>query len=144
MKLLTSVRVILFLSLFSTILSAQSGLNTGNTNTAILRDFDGEALTIDSTAGGVGFTVSKINPTCTGCVSSQSRAQLAICTNTATGGEIRILANGTAPTTTVGLIVGAGSQFSVYGYNNIAAFKGIRTGSTSGSLYCVYSRLMGV
>lgn len=113
-------------------------LNTGIVNTAILKTFDFEQITIDATAGGIGFTASKINPTCAGCLNS--KAQAAICfVETA---EIRVKTNSTTVvSSTVGILMEPGQSFVVYGYDDISTFKGIRTTSTSATLDCSYSRL---
>lgn len=134
-------KLILFL-LLSTPLIAQSPggpLQTGTSQDGIVTSYDGEAITVAGTA--IGFTASKISPTCTDCPLNVLRATRADCTTEAqTDINIRILANGTTPTSTVGLLLTSGKSFTVYGYTNIAAFRAIRTAATSVVMYCVYSR----
>ncbi len=107
--------------------------------TAIRIAFDTQKLTVDSTAGGVGFTSSIINPSCTSCDPSLNRASAAACTlETA---EIRIsTVTADAPTTTTGMLIPAGSSIVIYGYADISTFKAIRTGGTSGVLNCTFYR----
>lgn len=111
-------------------------LNSNNLTEWIRLSYDSEAITVAATA--IGFTASLINPTCTNCPGT-GRASAASCTlETA---EIRVstvLAD--APTTVLGMKISAGSSITVYGYNDIAAFRGIRTTGTSGVLNCTYYR----
>lgn len=113
-------------------------LNTGIVNIAILKTFDFEQITIDNTAGGIGFTAAKINPTCVGCLNS--KAQAAVCF--VETGEIRVKTNSaTVVSSTVGILMEPGQSFVVYGYDDINTFKAIRTTATSATLDCSYSRL---
>jgi CO dehydrogenase/acetyl-CoA synthase alpha subunit len=85
-----------------------------------------EALTIDNTAGGIACTAAKY----TGC----RRAFMTLET-----AQIRFTIDGTAPTTTVGHILDIGDILKLDSAEDIAAFRAIRTGGTSGSLRCTYS-----
>lgn len=126
--------ILLFL-LFSIPLQAQTSLNS---TTFIRKSYDSEKLTIDSTAGGIGFTSSKINPTCVSCSPGTSRASAASCTlETA---DIRIQTSGVTITSSTGMYITSGQAFVIYGYNDIAAFKGIRITATSGVINCTYYR----
>ncbi len=53
--------------------------------------------------------------------------------------QIRVRKDGSDPSTTVGHLVEVGDQIVLYSASDIANFKAIRTGSTSGSLTVTYS-----
>lgn len=132
-KLKAKILTVSLLVLTTVGLSAQ---NTGNVQNNIRKTFASEQITVANTA--IGFTAATINPTCTECAGN-ARATLASCyLGTA---QIRILTSGTTPTSTLGIVVDIGQKFEVYGYDDILAFRAIRTGSTSGVLDCQYSRL---
>ena len=83
-----------------------------------------QALTVDATAGGVAL------PTI------PDRAYAAFCSlETA---EIRITIDGTAPTTLIGHVKGAGADFTIFGRDALSAFRAIRTGGSSGPLKVTY------
>lgn len=135
---------LLILVLLLTIpLDAQSpgkALLTGTSQQGILASYNSEAITIDATAGGVGFTASKISPTCTDCSLNILRAVRADCVTEPAAANIRVTIDATTVTTTVGTLIAAGTSFTIYGYANIANFKAIRTAAVSVAMYCVYSR----
>lgn len=136
-------KLLLALLLIPSIVSGQSAgfpLLTGTSQVGILDAFANEAITIDSTAGGVAFTTATISPTCTDCPINVLRATRADCTSETSAFLFRVTTTGTAPTTAVGTLITAGASFTVYGYVNIAAFRAIRTAGTSIAMYCVYSR----
>lgn len=139
MKKLIIIAILFSLSFgFSLELNAQNPGPLNNTQW-IRTAYDSEAITIDSTAGGIGFTSSLINPTCTNCSPGTSRASAAQCTLET--GDIRIsLITADAPTSSVGTYITAGQSFVIYGYANISVFKGIRVTGTSGLLNCTYFR----
>lgn len=97
--------------------------------------YDSEAVTVAAVA--IGFTSSKTLPTGT-----TYKAQLATftieCVTTAPC-PVRILATGTNPTASVGLIMNAGDIGTVYGTRDITRFKAIRTGANSASISVQYS-----
>lgn len=133
--------ILLLLLLTPSLTRAQQPLNTRNAQDAILVPYAEEAITIDATAGGKGFTSATINPTCTGCPINTLRAQRADCVTEATSGaQFRVTTAGTTVTSSVGQLLTSGMNFTVYGYTAIAAFRAIRTASTSVPMYCVYSR----
>lgn len=136
--------IILALLVLTPIVYAQSPgttLLTGTSQVGILTAYDSETITVSSTAGGVGFTTSKISPTCTDCPLNVLRAVRVDCTTEPqTGINIRVTIDGTVVTTTVGTLIASGTTFTVFGYSNIAAFKAIRTAGTSVVMYCTYSR----
>lgn len=101
-------------------------------------DYD-NALTIDNTAGGVGFTASKVTP-----VGQAYRAQAVFVTVSCASSapcDINYTYDGaTTVTTTVGQTLSTGMSFTLFGYQNIVNFKAIRTGSNSAVLKVVYTR----
>ena len=118
-------------------LNAQQNTSPQNSQVTIRVSYASEEIVVAATA--IGFTSALITPTCTDCPINTLRATLATCTlETA---NIRVLSDGTDPTTTDGLLITMGSTFSVYGYTNIAAFRAIRATGTSGDLDCQYSRI---
>ena len=99
--------------------------------------FARETLTVDNTAGGVGFTVATIVPTTTATTNVNPAGVAHLTLETA---QIRYTLDGTAPTTTVGHLMNAGDILLIEGIANVAAFKAIRTGGTNGSLQCSFGR----
>ena len=96
-----------------------------------------EQLTIDNTAGGVGFTAAKITP------SGLPQATTAVCKlETA---QVRYQINGppssapTAPTTTLGTPWDVGETRTFNGHDILVNFRAIRTGASSGVANCDYS-----
>lgn len=90
-----------------------------------------EAITVDNTSGGVGFSTTLING------DGHPQAQTATCTlETAT---IRYQIDGTAPTAAVGMLVAIGQTFTLSGNKALRQFRAIRTGGSSGALSCTYS-----
>lgn len=118
--------------------SPGSQLLTGTSNDGILVAYDGEAITIAGTA--IGFTTSKISPTCTDCPLNVKRATRADCVTDSAAAEFRALENAVTPTAAVGKKYSAGIIFTVFGYENIANFLAIRTAAVSITMYCTYSR----
>lgn len=80
-------------------------------------------LTVDATTGGVGLTVPA------GAV----RAVL-----TVEAQPLRWSDNGTAPTSSVGVLELAGSRFELYGKASLLAFKAIRSTGSSSALGISY------
>ncbi len=93
--------------------------------------FSGENLTVDSTSGGVIFTVAKY------VIAGTQLAKRALCTvETA---QIRTSENTTVvPTSTVGTLWQVGDTFEVYGSENIKNFHAIRATGTSATLDVEY------
>lgn len=91
-----------------------------------------EQLTIDSTAGGIAMTTTKITP------SGRPQATTAVCKlETA---QVRYTIDGvTAPTTTVGTPWDVGETRTFNGHDILVNFKAIRTGASSGVANCDYS-----
>lgn len=98
-----------------------------------------ESITIDNTAGGIGFTASKITSTSGPGLSAQSATFTINCTS-GTSCPIRITLDGTAPTTTVGMRADYGQSVTIYAQTNLVNFKAIREGSTSAKIDVQYFR----
>ena len=122
------------LLLLTTTVTAQQQ-SPNNAQITIKTSYNGEAITI--AAAAIGFTSSVINPTSTSTPPNLLWATVATCVNETQ--SIRILSNGTDPTSAVGLLIVAGQSFTVYGHNDINAFRAIRVSSSS-AIYCQYSR----
>ena len=88
-------------------------------------------LTVDNTAGGVGFTSTDI-----AAGNGHVQATQATCRNDSAGGEFRYTLDGTAPTTSHGVQWEPGDQFTISGTAYLLNFRAIRTGTTSGALSC--------
>ena len=85
-----------------------------------------QALTVDSTAGGVSLTVP-------------AKAVFAYCRlETA---QIRFTIDTTAPTTAVGWLLEIGEPVELHGRYEMANFRAIRTGGSSGTLEVEYWRV---
>jgi hypothetical protein len=91
-------------------------------------------LTIDNTAGGVSFTASDIR-------SGDGHPQVnsASCTSNSSGGDFRYTVDGSAPTTTVGVLVPEGGALIFNSANALLTFKAIRTAGSSAVLSCTFS-----
>jgi hypothetical protein len=83
-----------------------------------------ESLTVDATVGGKGF------------VGHAANVYAFITCETA---EIRYTVDGTAPTTTVGHLLSPRDVLILDSNADIAAFRAIRTGATSGVLKATFS-----
>lgn len=82
-----------------------------------------EKITIDNTAGGVGFTATLLK---NGIVNKAYEASFRVET-----AQFRYTTDGSAPTTTVGILAEIGDFITITGESDINRFKGIRTGGTS-------------
>lgn len=101
-----------------------------------LRVFAFEALTVAGSS--VGMTAATFAPTtATGGTSAAPAMCARIFVKTA---PVRYRADGTAPTSTVGTLLNPGDMLEVWGHEDIAALRFIRTSGTSASLDCEYSR----
>ena len=92
-----------------------------------------EALTVDSTSGGVGFTKTEIDPV-SGLYKGSSARTVFCRLETA---QIRWTIDGTAPTSSVGTLLEVGETLTISNPGDIKNFRAIRTGS-SGSLRCIF------
>lgn len=96
-----------------------------------------EDLTVDSTAGGVAFTTSKIKSTA--CGSGAQSVSFTVTCSTGTDCPIRIQLDGTTTvTTSAGLRLTSGQSATIYGLPNITNFRAIREGATSAVLNTIY------
>lgn len=91
-------------------------------------------LTIDSTAAGVGFTASDLAQG-----NGHPQINSASCVSNTDGGDFRFRVDGTAPTTSVGVLVPAGGALIFNSPLSLIAFKAIRTAGTSAVLSCTLS-----
>lgn len=89
-----------------------------------------EQLTIDATAGGIGFTVSELTLKVTRAVCRVETAQIRI--QTASG--ITITAGGAEGSP----IKDVGEEFVVSGADDLKNFRAIRTGGTSAVLQVIF------
>jgi len=89
--------------------------------------FNYEAVTVSSSA--VGLTSTKYNP-------SGHKAQVAFIT--VEDAQIRFRYDGTDPTSSEGHIADVGDVIKIEGYDNIANFKAIRTGSSDATIRVTY------
>ena len=85
-----------------------------------------ENLTIDNTSGGVQLAATT--------TSDALGRQMVYCVGKLETAEIRMLDDGTAPTTTVGQIVSVGDVVIIEGNQYIRAARFIRTGASSGTI----------
>lgn len=85
-------------------------------------------VTIDNTAGGVALPASLIAPTGAG------GGQQKYCLGRLETGEIRMWTSGSTPSTTVGVLLEPLEIMTITGYDSMAAWRGIRTTATSGTL----------
>ena len=97
-----------------------------------LDTFAYEALTVDATGGGVPFTESTMNP------SGERPARAAFVT--VEDAPIRLRADGTGPTATVGIPYEAGDTFVVWGRRDLMSVRFIRQGGVSATLSTEFAR----
>jgi hypothetical protein len=96
-----------------------------------------EQVTVNATVGGVGLTPTKYrkNPA-SGDRNRTRNARVALVS--VEDAEIRYTVDGTAPTSTVGHVQGAGSNFIIEGYDAISQFRAIRTDVSNATLSVTY------
>lgn len=90
-------------------------------------------VTIDDSVTGVGFAAGAINGAGHPAVNSAS------CTSNSSGGDFRYRVDGTAPTTSNGVLVPAGGNVVFVDSLALLTFRGVRTASTSAVLSCTLS-----
>lgn len=98
------------------------------------------SLTVDATAGGVGFAAANLasRPTVNDPYDPVRHISEVFCTlETA---QIRYTLDGTAPTTSVGHLLEVGDTLTIQGRDNIVNFRAIRTGATSGTMMITFFR----
>lgn len=89
---------------------------------------DAESLTIDATVGGIALTA--------GTYGTARYAEISI-----EVAEIRFRVDGGAPTSTVGHIASPPDIIELESAEDIAAFRAIRTGATSATIFVTYQDL---
>lgn len=92
------------------------------------RGYDREDITVDNTAGGVGFDVTILN-------TSPAPKRIYV---TCESAQCRFTYDGTAPTTSLGHVLNPMDSLYVEGLQNMRNFRAIRTGTTSAKLVCTY------
>ena len=98
----------------------------------ILRPTGFEVITVDATAGGKGFTVTKYYT----AASSKIISDYAIIVNETA--KIRFTVDGTTVTASVGTPLQINQGWILETYEELKNFKAIRTGDTSGSLNVIF------
>lgn len=83
-------------------------------------------VTIDNTVGGVALPATLIKPA--------GRPQMSRCFGRLETAEVRYWDDGTAPTTTTGIVVEPLETFTFDDYDAMVKWRGIRTTATSGTL----------
>lgn len=109
--------------------------STLSTQGFIRKSFGSDKITVSTSS--IGFTAGTISPTCTDVSPEYCRASAASCS--VETDAVRVLTTGVAPTATTGFLVASGTSFTVYGYNDISAFRAIRVTADS-TLNCIYYR----
>lgn len=99
-----------------------------------------ENLTVDNTAGGVGFTASEYQSSA--CLSGAQSVTFTIeCSGGGTSCPIRMMLDGTtAVTSSVGMRADYGQSVVIYGLTSLIRFRAIREGATSAILNVQYFR----
>lgn len=102
-------------------------------------DADLNGITIDNTAGGVGFTASKYRPSGVAYVANLVTIYVECASSSPC--DIRYFDDGVnTVTTTRGSILHEGDRANVFKIENITAFRAIRTGANSATLRTQYCR----
>ena len=83
-------------------------------------------------ASSIGFTATTLRPT--------GEADMRSCTGKLETAQIRIRYDGSAPSTTVGMLIDVGDIITIHGLEYLSNFRGIRTGGTSGAVQFHCSR----
>ena len=99
---------------------------------SILQTFDQEDLTVDATVGGVRLTLSYIltTPPAKAATLTVETAQI----------RWKKSVTGTLTATTLGFVANVGAVIFLDNANDLANWRGIRTGSTSGKVHVEYHR----
>lgn len=127
------------LGIFVLCLFASADIFAQSNTTRFFIAYDYEDLTVDSTAGGVALTSTKVtNPS--NPVETANLITFSVSCAAGTDCPARFTIDGTAPTTTAGILVQYGQIISVYQHDNIVAFRAIRTGATSAVFNVQYFR----
>lgn len=97
-----------------------------------LRAIGSETLTIDDTAGGIGFTAAELTDKVIRAVCKNETGEIRV--QTSPPGDVVVTAGGTEGSPTIAI----DGSFKVIGMPDMLNFRAIRTGATSGSLHVVY------
>ena len=114
---------ILVVALFTIPLQAQ------NNTTRFFFSYGYEAVTVADSA--IGFTAAKITPPNVSYRAAMVSVKIECAASTPC--DSRFTMDGTTVTTLVGTLLSDGDSFVIYGYENILAFRAIRTGADSAS-----------
>ena len=95
------------------------------------RAYAHEAITVDATAGGKGFTGTVVRTWDSGTAVKTVASEVLVSAETA---EMRYTVDGTTVTSTVGHLLSIGDVVVIAGLSNIDNFRAIRTGGSSGAL----------
>ncbi len=131
MKKLTSFVLLLSFILFSIPLSAQTKV--------IYTAYQSETLTIDATAGGIFFTVAKVQSPTDVTINAEV-AQFTVNCASGTSCVLRFTIDGSTVTTSHGFRALYGDNVTITGHANIMAFRGLRETGTSCVIDATYSR----
>ena len=108
-----------------------------------LKAFNYEAIAVDDTTGGKGFTVASYTGSTTdaghGSGLYPRRCKLVVVT--VEDQNLRWTADGTAPTAAVGHLAQPYDTIVVEGYDNITAFRAIRATGTNSAIKVTYYRV---
>lgn len=138
MKSLTFNKLKLKLVALFVLLSAGT-LTAQNNTTRFFIPYDYEDLTVDDTAGGVALDEDKVqNPS--NPIESAQLITFSVSCASGTSCNIRFTLDGTAPTTTAGILVSYGMIVNIYQHNAIQNFRAIRESSTSAVINVQYFR----
>ena len=106
--------------------------------------YDYENITIDNTAGGIGFTAAKVTPA---APTPYRAAAVEFSIDGTATNSINYTLEGTAPTADAGTALGqkafVNDVVSIFEYNNIRQFKAIRSAGVSATLRVTYFRRIG-
>ena len=94
----------------------------------------GEQLTVSTTA--LGFTAGTLRPT-----GSDPIYRAVVHVNV---GVVRMRYDGTNPTATVGISLGAGSTYTVDGLPNVSQVRMISQDGANAEVFCTYERGLGL
>ena len=126
--------VVLFFLLIPTTLDAQ------NNQTRFFIAYDFANLTVDATAGGVPFPADSLVDPAAPAINVAQLVTFSVSCASGTDCNARFTVDGTAPTTTVGVLVQYGQIISIFNQPNLNAFRAIRAGATSAVFNVQYFR----
>lgn len=95
-----------------------------------------QTLTVDNTAGGVGFTASNTYKAMGSTGTTRQYANLAYCT--VESQPVRVSVSGAPEAATGGHAFAAGTDFYLNSADEIAAFRAIRTGGSNGTIHATF------